>query len=247
MRSGFRSFSRTLVVGALSLSGLALVTFVPASAVGATGSNVSQVSPSATPVESHSGVKVLGWGFDRPAAVTSDATHVWVANWNGDSVTELSASTGALVKVIRGPSYGFDYPCAITSDGSHVWVANHGGIMKSPVGPDSESAPEVELDHQAPDAYGDSVTELSASTGAPVKLVRGRSYGRPILSDGTHLWVANANGNSVTELSASTGALVRVINASSYGFDGPTSITSDGTHVWVANYWGNSVTEFSAS
>ena len=207
MRSGFRSFSRTLVVGALSLSGLALVTFVPASAVGATGSNVSQVSPSATPVESHSGVKVLGWGFDRPAAVTSDATHVWVANWNGDSVTELSASTGALVKVIRGPSYGFDYPCAITSDGSHVWVANHGGIMKSPVGPDSESAPEVELDHQAPDAYGDSVTELSASTGALVKVLSGSNYGfdhpNAITSDGTHVWVANFYGSSVTELPGS--------------------------------------------
>ena len=52
--------------------------------------------------------------------------HVWVANYSGNSVTELSASTGALVKVIGGSSYGFDDPVAIASDGTHVWVANQG-------------------------------------------------------------------------------------------------------------------------
>ena len=39
-------------------------------------------------------------------------------------MTELSASTGALVKVISGPAYKFDGPDAIASDGTHVWVAN---------------------------------------------------------------------------------------------------------------------------
>ena len=33
----------------------------------------------------------------------------------------------------------------------------------------------------------------------------------PIVSDGTHVWVANISGNSVTELSARTGRLVKVI------------------------------------
>ena len=127
MRSDFRLFSRTVAVTGLTLSGLTLVSFVPASAVGATGSNASQVSPSATPVRQLSGVNVLGWGFNGPDAITSGGTHVWVANANGDSVTELSASTGALVKVIRGSSYGFDYPSGITSDGTHVWVANYWG------------------------------------------------------------------------------------------------------------------------
>ena len=38
------------------------------------------------------------------------------------SVTELSASTGALVQVISGREYGFEDPDAISSDGTHVWV-----------------------------------------------------------------------------------------------------------------------------
>ena len=67
---------------------------------------------------------VFGWGFNSPDAVSSDGTHVWVANADGDSVTELDAATGALVHVIIGASYGFNDPDAIASDGTHVWVAN---------------------------------------------------------------------------------------------------------------------------
>jgi DNA-binding beta-propeller fold protein YncE len=36
------------------------------------------------------------------AAVSSDGTHVWVANYFGDTVTEMDAATGALVRVITG-------------------------------------------------------------------------------------------------------------------------------------------------
>jgi hypothetical protein len=56
------------------------------------------------------------YGFDDPDAITTNGTHVWVANEDGMSVTELSASTGALVKVISAPGYGFDLPDAIASD-----------------------------------------------------------------------------------------------------------------------------------
>jgi len=97
----------------------------------------------------------------------------------GNSVTELSASTGTLVRVIRGSRYGFDYPDAVASDGTHVWVAS---------------------------MVGGSVTELSTSTGTLVKVIRGRSYGfnnpDAVASDGTHVWVASMVGGSVTELSA---------------------------------------------
>ncbi len=185
MRANLGVFSRAVVVGALSLSGLALAPSVLASAAGAARDNVCGALPSTTPVNPLSGVNVLGWGFDEPWAITTGGTHIWVAN-DGNSVTELSASTGALVKVIRGSRYGFNGSLGITSDGTHIWVAN---------------------------SEGRSVTELLASTGALVKVVRGPSYGFDdpwaITTGGTHIWVTNES--SVTELSASTGALVKVI------------------------------------
>ena len=121
--------------------------------------------------------------FRYPDAIASDGTHVWVANGLGGSVTELSASTGGLVKVISGSRYEFDDPAAIASDGTHVWVANDGG---------------------------NSVTELSASTGALVKVISGlelrvrRSRCHRL---GRHPCLGGelGDGNSVTELSATDG------------------------------------------
>ena len=65
--------------------------------------------------------------FSDPQAITSDGTHIWVANQDGDSVTELNASTGTPVRTISGTSYKFNGPSAITSEGTHVWVTNSGG------------------------------------------------------------------------------------------------------------------------
>jgi hypothetical protein len=38
--------------------------------------------------------------FSGPASVAVSGTHVWIANMSGDSVTELNASNGSLVRVI---------------------------------------------------------------------------------------------------------------------------------------------------
>src|SRR5215467_9623270 len=157
-----------------------------------------------------SGPHVFGWGLSLPISDSSDGTHVWVANFGGNSVTELDAATGALVRVIMGPQYGFNGAIAVSSDGTHVWVANRAGGTT----------------HQG------SVTELDAATGALVRVIRGAQYGfnmpYAVSSDGTHVWVANfANGGtategaSVTELRTATGALVQVITGPSYGFSGP--------------------------
>ena len=67
------------------------------------------------------GPRVLGWGFNEPVGVSSEGGDVWVVNTAGDSLTELDAATGALVRVLSASSYGFDDPVAASSDGSHVW------------------------------------------------------------------------------------------------------------------------------
>lgn len=168
------------------------------------------------------GIAGSGYGLDSPAAVSSDASHVWVANVAGNSMTELDASTGAVVQVISGPSFGFNQPDAVSSDGAHVWIANFAG---------------------------NSVTELDASTGALVQLLSGPGYPfsnpRAVSSDGAHVWVVGAD--AVTELDASTGGFVKYKKGPQNGFNRPDAVSSDGTHVWIANAGGNSVTELNAS
>ena len=59
---------------------------------------------------------------DDPDAISSDGTHVWVANYNDNTVTELDASTGSVVQTI---GVGNE-PDGVSSDGTHVWVTNAG-------------------------------------------------------------------------------------------------------------------------
>jgi len=59
----------------------------------------------------------------QPYGVSSDGTHVWVADWGGNTVTELDASTGAVVQTIAVGSG----PYGVSSDGTHVWVADWDG------------------------------------------------------------------------------------------------------------------------
>ena len=146
--------------------------FVGALALGLVASGVGLELASPTGAQPPS-FQVLTSGFSGPFAVSSDGSHVWVANNGNESVTELDASTGALIHELSGPSYNFgfadgiDEAGAISSDGVHVWTAN---------------------------PRTNSVTELDASTGALVHVLSGSSYGfsGPInlSSDGTHVWVA---------------------------------------------------------
>ena len=168
------------------------------------------------------------YGFYGPGAIAVDGGHVWVANEQGDSVTELNAGDGSLVQILSGGRYGFDYPAAIAVDGADVWVAS---------------------------LEGSSLTELNAGDGSLVRTVSGAHDGldgpTAIAVDGTHLWVTNESGGSVaggsvTELNAADGSLVRVVSGAGHDFNAPAAIAVDGTDIWVANE-SYSVTELSAS
>ena len=200
-----------------------------------------------------------------PSAVSSDGTHVWVANGSGSSVTELDASTGTVDRTIAVGS-GAD---AISSDGTHVWVTNPNGnsvteldastgavVQTIGVGNFAQAISSDGTHVWVANLADNTVTEIDASTGAVVQTIAVGNGPDAISSDGTHVWVANDggdNGNTVTELDASTGAVVATIVEG----NGPDAISSDGIDVWVANQGiclppthacsGNTVTELDAS
>jgi DNA-binding beta-propeller fold protein YncE len=218
--------------------------------------------------------------------ISADTTHVWVTNagyWIGQPtpnqlipgfVTELDASTGALVQVIPDSSFGpFFDPTGVSSDGTHVWVASGGGASVAELDAStgalvrgislssygnlteyiSSDGTHVWVNLQSGVNFqGGNLIELDASTGAVVQEIAVPSDGtyqdyQKISSDGTHLWVVNTTNQSVTEFDAATGSLVQVIPANAYGFNSPIAVTSDSSHVWVANIGSNSVTELDAA
>jgi DNA-binding beta-propeller fold protein YncE len=124
-----------------SLVVASMITAAPAGAITTSSAPLALTGPT-----------VFGGGFEFPASVSVDGTHVWVANYDGNSLTELDRSTGRLVREFP-PSDGFNSPQGVSSDGTHVWVANSGG---------------------------NSVTELDAATGALVKVIKGPGTGSSI-------------------------------------------------------------------
>ena len=145
---------------------------------------------------------------------------MWVANEAGNSVTELLASTGALVRVIKGRRLRFAYPFGIAADGTHVWVDS------------------------GDDRF---VTEILASNGSLAKLIEVPNEAdeyTDISSDGRHVWVGGSD--TLTEIQASTNEIVHVIRGARYQYGEPFSIDTDGEHLWVADQ-GYDLTELNAS
>jgi serine/threonine protein kinase len=163
------------------------------------------------------------YGFDLPYFTAVDGAHVWVANADGNSVTELNADNGGLIRILGG----FNVPFGISDDGKHIWVTNNAG----------NSLAELSA------SDGTLITTLSGGS-------YGFKGPQTILDDGRHLWVTN-DGNSVTELEAGSGAWIRTLSGGGYQFNHPIGMTFDGAHLWVVNYGGSngqsSVTEVNAS
>src|ERR1700733_1833484 len=66
-------------------------------------------------------VKTISVGAE-PEAVSSDGTHVWVANSGSGTVSEIDASTGTVVNTIKVDDGPLIAPLGVSSDGTHVWV-----------------------------------------------------------------------------------------------------------------------------
>jgi hypothetical protein len=185
-------------------------------------------------------VNGAGHGFNLPLSIACSGAYLWVSGtWASrsmsfltadrlsDSIVELDASNGALVKLERGTGHGGSLPQVLADAANRLWVT--GG-------------------------NDDVLTELNASSGALLKTVAGTVYGfnppGAMVYDGKHLWVASDYADSgasgtgaITEINVSTGAPVRVITGIGSGIDNPTNLAFDGSHIWVANGVGDSVAE----
>src|SRR6202049_430520 len=106
--------------------------------------------------------------------VSSDGTHVWVANGGEETVSEIKASSGTVIRTIHVGKG----PFGVSSDGTHVWVTN---------------SPEF--------APGEStVSEIEVSSGTVIRTIHTGAWPHGVSSDGTHVWVANYGENTVSEI-----------------------------------------------
>lgn len=248
-----------------------------------TGPSVPNAAPPGVPGPDRAAlisVRIPGQALSAPAAIAVAGGRVWIANsrypMTGSAsgwVTELSARTGALIRVISARADSLTDPEAIAADRTHVWVVNSSGDSITEL--DAATGALIKVITAQPDQLSDpgaitedgnrlwvanetsnSVTELNATTGALIRVISGKRYqlnsgglAVAIAADANRVWVPNANGDSVTELDARTGALIRVITAARYQLSAPVEVAASRDHVWVVSSSADnsSVTEINAA
>ena len=196
-----------------------------------------------------------------PHGVSSDGTHIWVANSDEEpgTVSEIEASSGTVIRTIP---VGYE-PYGVSSHGTHVWVTNTSEGTVSEIEASSGTVIRTIPVHGYPEGvssdgthvwvaswdgytFEGTVSEIEASSGTVIRTITvGGLFSNGVSSDGTHVWVAGDLENTVSEIEASSGTVIRTITG---GVDPhPTAVSSDGTHVWVTNEGEDTVSEIEAS
>ena len=185
-----------------------------------------------------------------PQGIAFDGANMWVVNVNGNSVTKLRASDGAVLGTFPaggGPQY-------IAFDGANLWITNFassnnvrkmrasdGVILGTFSVPDLASA--IAFDGRNLWVQnGNNVTKLRASDGAIQGTFAVGTFPLRIAFDGAHIWVTNFSSGNVTKLRASDGA-----NLGAFPVSAATGIVFDGSSIWVVNSAAGSLVKLRAS
>ncbi len=184
--------------------------------------------------------------FNNPDAIAVAEGDVFVANMGdavtGSPITEFSASTGTIVRVISGRKHRLNDPDALAVVGGDLFVANVGDI------------PHI-------GASGASITEISVSSGALVRVISApwpkNSWPNALAVKGDALYVAMNDYRGtpyhpretdfLAELNTTSGTVSRVVHGTRYDFSDPSALMVDANRLFVANEFGDSVTEIDTS
>ncbi len=184
----------------------------------------------------------------EPYAVAFDGVHVWVTNYNDNTVSEIDPSTAT---VINNFSVGKN-PSAVAFDGMHVWVTNYNDNTVSEIDPSTATVVKIVGVGNGPDGVtfdgthvwvtnsGDkTVSKIDPSSATVINTVNVGYLPYGMAFDGTHVWVTNYGDKTVSEIDTSTATVINTVNVGTY----PNGAAFDGTHVWVVNYGDSTVSE----
>ena len=194
--------------------------------------------------------------FNTPYGITTDGTHVYVADTVNHKIRKIVIATGVVTTLAGGTDPGvadgtataasFNAPVSITTDGVNLYVAdtqNH-KIRKIVIATGAVTS----LTGSA-----NLVSLLGSADGTGLAATFNRPQG--ITTDGVNLYVADTNNNKIRKIVIATGAVSSVTGSpnlvSAAGavegagaaatFFQPQGITTDGVNLYVADTGNNKV------
>jgi streptogramin lyase len=219
-------------------------------------------------------ISYTGGGLNALYDIAIDAEgNVWVANQNGNSISEFNPAGAALSGSSGFGSGHLSGPYALAIDSSsNVWVTNNGttglsefnsfgtvnsnspfsgGGISSPLGIAFDSQGNIWTNNT-----GASTLSKLNSSGSPVSGSAGYTGGGLDSPQGMaidisgHIWTANygGGGTTISEFGSGGSPISGSEGDSGGGLNLPVGIALDGAgNLWVANNNGNSLSEFNSS
>jgi hypothetical protein len=181
-----------------------------------------------------------GAGFNNPISLVPDAAgDVWVANYAGNSISELpagcssSACTAANFNNSNTGSPGalFNNPIEVTLDSSaNVWAVNLTGnsATELPAGCTVSSCTAANINN--------------SNTGSPGAMFSGPNS--LVLDPSSNLWVTNETGNTLSEVTAISDYALGINFGPWAAFRSQFFVAGDAAgNLWIANNYDSSVTQ----
>ena len=159
-----------------------------------------------------------GLEFSSPVGITTDGTHLYVADFNNHRIWSILITTGDVGPVAgagapgfmngNGGAAQFNGPLGITTDGTNLYVADSGN---------------------------NAIRKVVIADGAVSTVASGAEFSGPegITTDGTNLYVADSDNHRIRKVAIADGAVSTVADGGA--FDTPQGITTDGTDLYVAD------------
>jgi hypothetical protein len=183
--------SSTQLTGAAGLAVLGTTAYATNDAAGAAPDGVAAISlTTGRLLRSVTNATSSAFAFATPLGISSDGTHLWVANEKGNTIDELAASSLAL---LSSSSTNLTEPAAVLATTRFTWVSSasvNGSssmVTQFSVVANSIASPWMMCNSNGPYQFGDP----SGFT-----------------MHGGMLWVANASSNLIDQMDATSGALV---------------------------------------
>lgn len=190
-------------------------------------------------------------GFNGPIGVTTDGTHVFVADYGNHTIRKIVIATGVVTTLagsagIPGSADGtgaaalFKNPTGVATDGTSVYVTDWGnGTIRK-----------IEIATGKVATFAGTPGILGHIDGTGTAALFQKPYG--ITSDGTSLYVADPASSTIRKIVISTGVVTTLAGAAGRSgytdgtetaalFDGPTGITTDGVSLYVTDSYNNTI------
>ena len=185
--------------------------------------------------------------FNLPQGITTDGTYLYVADKSSHKIRKLEISTGAVTTLAgsgaaaltngTGTGASFYFPDGITTDGTNLYVADSS----------NHAVRKIVISTGVVTTIAGGTQGSTDATGASASF----NYPAGITTDGTYLYVADAQNNKIRKVEINTGVVTTLAGSGASGstdaagvaatFSGPYGVTTDGANLYVTDTNNNKI------